>query len=255
MSKQPLELVVSLHDVAAPALDVYRRFLERLREAGVDRTVLLVVPRWHGNGRLTDHAASVHSLQAWAAAGHEICLHGCAHRGRPAGRNPLNILANRFYTDNEAEFFGLGYEDAAARLAAGLTELKESGLQPAGFVAPGWLMSRATVAALRAFPFLYTTTWFCLLDLRTGRRSRAPVVTLSSRSAWRRAVSRGWVAAWSALLRRTPLLRVAVHPADLAVPGMDALLLRTIRRAAAERTVTTYSHALHTRDDPHEEIR
>jgi len=255
MSKQPLELVVSLHDVAAPALDAVRRFLVRLRETGIDRAVLLVVPHWHGNGRLTGDAETVDALQAWAADGHEICLHGYTHRGCAAGRHPLSVLANRFYTHNEAEFLDLGYDDAMARLDAGLAELTAAGLEPAGFVAPGWLMSRAAVAALTAFPFRYTTTWSRLLDLRSGRRHRAPVVTLSSRSAWRRTASRGWVAAWTALQRRTPLLRIAVHPADLAVPGMEALLLRTIRRAAAERTFTTYSGYLAAWEARHEKER
>lgn len=55
-----------------------------------------------------------------------------------------------------------------------------------------------------------------------GRTVAAPVLVWSTRAAWRRVCSRGWVRLWGALQRRSPVLRVAVHPVDFAYPSIEA---------------------------------
>jgi uncharacterized protein len=108
-----------------------------------------------------------------------------------------------------------------------------------GFVAPAWLVSAGSWAALRASDFLYTTTLSRFHHLQNGVVMHAPTLVYSTRSAWRRACS----LAWNETLRRaaaaTPLLRIGFHPADCAYPHVMAHGLSALAHAARDRHVLT----------------
>jgi hypothetical protein len=235
-------LVVSLHDVTPAFRPAGADLLRRLRDAGVPRTVLLVVPRWHGGEPFSRDPAFCGWLRDLQAQGHEIALHGYIHRDeQPRAGSPWRRWVATVYTASEGEFLSLDRAAAERRIREGLDVFREAGLSPRGFVAPAWLMSPGAVQAAAALGFSYTTTWSSILPLPAGLPLRAPVLVASTRAAWRRAASRAWLRLWGALQGRADVLRVAFHPADLRHPAVADLLLDVSRRAARGREVVTYA--------------
>jgi predicted deacetylase len=238
-------LVVSFHDLSPRCADVCDRFLAGLSDRGVERAALLVVPCLNGGPPVHEDAAFCRRLKGWEQAGHEICLHGWLHHAPPRAEAGFGfLLLNRYYSAGEAEFLGIDGGEAARRLAAGRRTLARAGCSAAGFVAPAWLMCPETPELVKRAGFRYTTTWGGIIDLAEGRAVRAPVLTASTRTAWRRAVSRIWLRTWYALQRNAPVMRIAVHPADLAFPAVRDVLLYIIGRAAATREAVTYAQLL-----------
>lgn len=72
----------------------------------------------------------------------------------------------------------------------------------------------------------------------------APVLVWSTRAAWRRVCSRGWVRLWGAWKRRSPVLRVAVHPVDFAYPSIEASVRAAIARNLRGRAAACYRDLL-----------
>ena len=72
----------------------------------------------------------------------------------------------------------------------------------------------------------------------------APVLVWSTRAAWRRFCSRGWVRLWGAWNRRSPVLRVAVHPVDFAYPTIETSVRAAIARALRGREAARYCDLL-----------
>ena len=153
-----------------------------------------------------------------------------------------------------------------------------------GFTAPAWLLSEGGRAALAALGFHYTTRWGQVELLQPGqelgngvpsgdcsqasmasgvesspdrvqarsydgtqipaRRIPAPTLVWSTRAAWRRVCSRGWVRLWGALKRRSTVLRVAVHPVDFAYPSIEASVRAAIARNLRGRAAACYRDLL-----------
>lgn len=234
-------LVVSFHDLAPHCRRAAEEFALRAGRLGVARISFLLVPRWHGVEPIGERPSFVSFVHELAAQGHEICLHGETHRddAAPARGLVARVIA-RHYTAGEGEFYGLGGAAAAAKIDRGLAALRDLGLAPRGFVAPAWLLSPAARRVLVARGFAYTTTWGTLDLLPQDLRLPAPALVWSSRSPGRRALSRAVVRARFFACRRASLLRIAVHPGDLADPGIRRGLLGFLERAAAERRPRTY---------------
>ena len=72
----------------------------------------------------------------------------------------------------------------------------------------------------------------------------APVLVWSTRAAWRRFCSRGWVRLWGAWNRRSPVLRVAVHPVDFVHPSIEASVRAAIARNLRGRAAARYCDLL-----------
>ncbi|MBC7325260.1 MAG: DUF2334 domain-containing protein [Moorella sp. (in: Bacteria)] len=221
---------VSLHDVAPGTEPETEYLLAFARRLGFPRGTLLVTPDFHGQGFLTPGGNLARRLTALAEEGWEIALHGLTHcesfPARPAGRkfSPLQFVISRWYTDREGEFYRLSAAEASARIEKGLAILAACRLEPAGFVAPAWLLSKESLAALGEFNFLFTTTLTGLYDLRRRLFYPAPALVFSSRSVPRAFFSRLAVPALAGVWRRRELLRLALHPADARHPAV----LRTI---------------------------
>jgi len=249
-------LVVSVHDVSPLTWRSAQQILQALADAGIPRRSLLLIPNHQGRAAVDE---APQDFQAWlreVSQQDEICLHGYEHQAPTLPGGPWAQLVATIYTDREGEFYRLDGEEATRRLQAGLRHFAPLGLRPEGFVAPAWLLSRQSEAALRRLGFQYTTRLRSIeLFTQPAQRLRAPTLCYSVRSGWRRALSRVWNPALLHLARQSAILRVAIHPADLDHPAVFRQILRLTRQAARGRTVATYrevvEHALkHGTPDP-----
>ena len=232
-------LCVPLHDVAPCTLRECRKTLAFLDALRVGPVALLVVPDYHGQGRVDRDGQFCEFLRARARRGDEIVLHGYLHRdsgGVPCGLGER--LERRVYTDGEGEFARLGTKVARARLLRGLAVLRSAGWQPGGFVAPAWLMSPGTRMALEGLPLKYDATRDHVYLLDGERRIAAPSLVVSTRGAWRRALSIPWNCALLGWHCESPVVRAALHPRDLRFGSIEWLWRRLLGQLAAREVVT-----------------
>jgi uncharacterized protein len=247
----PRAQCVVLHDVAPATQTNCERLLAALADAGDFRVTLLAVPRYHGGGR---DAAFERWLQGRVAAGDEVALHGWTHRDERAPYGPIDHIRRRWYTRSEGEFADLDADEAAARIRAGLDWLAELDIVPAGFVAPAWLMGPGAWHAVTAERFAYTCTLrhFYLLGAMPAAAAAAvppppaglPTWTVQSQvfshsKAWRRAMSLAWNRSLAWRQRDAPVVRLELHPPDVAWPALKACWLRMATEQAETRPSMT----------------
>ncbi len=234
-------LVVSLHDVSPLTRPACTAILSELASLGVPQTSLLVVPNHHHRSPMLEDADFGSWLRALATAGHEIVIHGYYHaRERRPDESLRARLTTRFYTADEGEFYDLDRASARRLVTQASAEFRQLGLAPTGFIAPAWLLSREAEAALREFPCEYTTRLGDVLDLRNGHSFPSQSLVWSVRSAWRRQMSLAWNALLFRRLAQNPLLRVSIHPVDLAHAKVWQQIRELITRALAVRAPLTY---------------
>ena len=234
-------LVVSIHDVAPSTKLITEKIVSELARKGVHHCSLLVVPDYHHQGGSMQDRQFVSWLRGLEAAGHEVVIHGYFHERPPRERERLlEKFVTRFYTQGGGEFYDLGYEEAFRRIKIARDEFRAVGLKPRGFVAPAWLLGSQGERAARDAEMEYTTRLRTILDLRTGEIFPARSLVYSVHSSWRRAVSLGWNAMLSRLLKDKPLLRLSVHPPDFSHPAIWRQIGDLIGRMDGLRTPTTY---------------
>lgn len=235
-------LVVSIHDVSPLTRDLTELILNRLYLLGVRRTSLLVIPDHHQHGHFLDDAPFCEWLQSRVKAGHEPVVHGYYH-WRP--RKPLESFLQRFttriYTADEGEFFDKSEEDAFELVGRALEEFQSLGLQPTGFIAPAWLLSKEAERALRRLGLRYTTRLGALIDLAENHSYPSQSLVYSTRSSWRRMASRFWNANLHLRLQDDPLMRLSIHPPDFTHKEVRRQIERFLREALKTRTTTTYA--------------
>jgi predicted deacetylase len=238
-AESPRRLCVSLHDVAPATLDDCantRAFLDELCPGPV---ALLVVPDYHGLGRADRDSRFATFIESRILRGDEIVLHGYRHLDEaPPARGLREWLTRRVYTDSEGEFSRLDFDAARTRILRGLVVLRSAGWHPAGFVAPAWLMSAPALSALERTPLRYCATRDAVVALQSDYCVPAPSLVISTRSAWRRALSPVWNDALLARHASSRILRVALHPADLRYPAMEQLWRRLFAQLEDREIVT-----------------
>ena len=234
-------LVVSLHDVSPQTRAECVPILAELAALGVPRSSLLVIPDHHRRGHFLADAECSAWLRALAAAGHELVMHGYHHeRARRAGESMGAKLTTRIYTADEGEFFDLDRASASALVEKARADFRQLGVEPAGFIAPAWLLSAEAEAALRELGCDYTTRLGSVVDLKSGRTFQSQSLVWSVRNAWRRQVSRAWNAFLFHRLAGNLLLRISIHPVDLRHPRIWRQIREIIARALADREPLTY---------------
>lgn len=239
-SEQRPALCVVLHDVAPQTWDAYRPFAAFADRLGVPLT-LLVVPDFHHAGDLHRHPRFVSALDARLARGDEIALHGYFHADDlPLRGDPVDFFMRRVYT-REAEFYRLDASAARERLHRGLDLFTGLGWQPAGFVAPAWLLGDGARAALQGLPLRYTSSPGTLIDLRLGRTHPAPGLVWSARSRWRRGLSQRVNLALLRRHRGAALLRLGLHPVDMQHAAARRFWTDTLTQLLACRIPLTKS--------------
>jgi len=234
-------VVVSLHDVAPSNQKIANTILSELAHRGVRVCSLLVVPDYHHEGLFTKDRQFVSWLRGLEADGHEIVIHGYFHERASRPKETLgDKLLMTFYTDNEGEFYDLGYAEALRRISTARDEFRGQGLKPRGFVAPAWLLGDEAERAARDAEMEYTTRLNTVYDFRSGKVFTASTVVYSVRNRWRRTVSRAWNATLVRFLKDGSLLRVSIHPPDYSHPAVWRQITGLLEAAVASRTATTY---------------
>ncbi|HEY2101631.1 MAG TPA: polysaccharide deacetylase family protein [Chthoniobacterales bacterium] len=233
--------IVSIHDIAPITRAATEKALADVRAAGVRVTSLLVVPNYHHRGRSVDDATFVSWLRELEGDGHEVVLHGYFHeRPRKDGERIHEKFLTRVYTQDEGEFFDLDYDEALARIVRGRDEMRNARLSPVGFVAPAWLLNTEGERAARDAEMQYTTRIASVLDLLTGEREATRSLVYSTRTAWRRAASLAWNAALARRLEIAQLVRMSIHPQDVASRKIWEHIISLVRRFSGTRKATTY---------------
>lgn len=221
---KPSALVVSFHDLHPGTMDLCTAFLDDARSAGVSRVSLLAVPAWHGAPGFDKSPVFTEWLTSLERRGHEVCLHGLTHLSVHEPTRPVDTWLARVYAGGEGEFLNLGRDAAESRLREGMRLMKRSGFSPAGFVAPAWLLSPGTIEAARQVGFQYTTRLGTIHLLQQQRRLWAPTIAFSTRTRWRRLASLLMASSLYSGMLHASILRIAVHPTDLAYPAVYSRL-------------------------------
>lgn len=232
-------LCISLHDVAPATLDECENTVAFLDDLRLGPVALLVVPDYHGLGRADRDRRFAAFIESRIVRGDEVVLHGFRHADvSPLGGGWRQWLERRVYTAGEGEFSRLDVDAARTRILRGLAVLRSAGWRPRGFVAPAWLMSEGTLEALDELPLQYCATRDAITLLASGRRIAAPSLVVSTRAAWRRAVSPLWNRARLSRHSTSPILRAALHPADLRYPAIERLWRRLLTSLGDRQVVT-----------------
>jgi predicted deacetylase len=238
-------LCIAIHDVAPATWLQCEVLMELLRDVGAPPATLLVVPDFHRRGRLDGDLAFVRAIDRRLARGDEVALHGYHHvDDGPAAHSPLEWLQRRVMTASEGEFSALTQHEAELRIDAGLRLCDRLGWNISGFVAPAWLLGDGARAALARTRLRYTSTHTHIESLADARRIAAPAISASTRSSWRRWISRRWLRIAQATLGNVPLLRVALHPADANDDALIEAWRGLLRALLADRVALTKSDAL-----------
>jgi uncharacterized protein len=215
-----VSLLVSIHDVTPALQNGVLRLWEMCAARGLS-PALLVVPDWHGEWPLERHPGFVRWLLESASDGAEIVLHGERH--------------------SRTEFRVLDRVAAGELIRRGLGSLRELGLEPAGFVPPGWLAREDGHAAVRDAGLGFSEDERSIRLFPPGRRVPSPAVRWSARTpvrAWGSvAVAR---CRWF-LQRRTRYPRIAFHPQDYSHPRTARDLPDTLDRWLTRHQAISYA--------------
>ena len=235
-----MKLVVSIHDVT-PAHDAAVRWLWDLCRARKIVPALLVVPNWHGEFPLAAHETFAGWCRTAASLGADIFLHGGRHDEFGVSRGWRDELSAFGRTDREGEFLTLDKHTARRRIDEGLATLRQIGLSPIGFVAPAWLSRVTCRDAITEAGLSVSEDDRSIYLHRHAQRLSSPVVRWSARSAWRARSSAFVARAAAARHGRHPLVRVALHPRDLAHPTTAKSVANALDRWLSSHTPSTYS--------------
>jgi len=238
-------LCIAVHDIAPATWPACETLFELLRDVDAPPATLLVVPDYHRRGSVERDLGFIRAIDRRLARGDEIALHGYHHvDDGPVPHSPVEWLTRRVLTASEGEFSALTQHEAELRIGAGLRMFERLQWNVAGFVAPAWLLGTGTRAALARTSLTYTSTHAHLEPLAGVERIDAPVISASARSAWRRWTSRQWLRIARFATRDTPLLRVALHPADAIDSDLIAAWRSLLTALLADRVALTKSDAL-----------
>ncbi len=233
------QLLITIHDVT-PALQPRVETLWRMCRARGVVPGLLVVPDWHGGSPIEGDPIFGAWVRERATEGAEIFLHGERHDevGAPRGwRDELRALGR---TNQEGEFLTLDFEAASAKITRGVARLRAMGLQPIGFVPPAWLAKMDTHVACRKAGLAVSEDDGTVFVHTTKTALASSVVRWSARGAFR---SYGSVLQerlrWK-LQRSAPVMRLALHPADLDHPAVERSIDRALGDWLGVRVQTFY---------------
>lgn len=229
-------LCVAIHDVAPVTWPECARLFEAVRAVADIPLTWLVVPCYHGNG--VSPPGYERLLGELLDAGHELALHGYTHLDTAAptfgGR-----LRRKVYTQSEGEFAAVGRAEAREKIEQGLAWFARRHWPVSGFVAPAWLLGPQAWAAVRDFPFDYTTTLTHFHLLQPRRALLAPTLVYAARNGAGRVLSPPLASAIAALGQARPLLRVALHPRDAHYPALLRHAQQLIAQLLCERRPLT----------------
>jgi predicted deacetylase len=249
-------IAVALHDIEPATFERCALIRDWLDDHGVDHVTLLVIPARDLHPLAERSPKMVSWLIERERGGDAIAQHGFQHlRSGARGSGPYRSLRT-LNADHESEFLGLDPHETRRAVDAGWRAMKLAGIQPRGFVAPGYAYTPALKRTLgERFHW-----WAALLGLHrahpdnagshrappggarvTAEAERAllgPPISLSSTGRLRRALSPALLRA-GALISGTTL-RLDLHPSDLEHPNHMLALEWVLKRSACTREAVTY---------------
>lgn len=238
-------LVISIHDVSPLTREATQTILDELGALGVHGVSLLVVPNHHCRGHILDNPEFCSWLRERETLGDEVAIHGYLHRrDQRAGESFMDKVTTRFYTAGEGEFFDMSGADALRVISQARQEFRQVGLDPKGFVAPAWLLSDGADRALQRLGLTYTTRIGGVFDYLTGVHHASQSLVWSSRSWWRRILSRMWNAYLFRRMRARPLMRIGIHPTDVKYRAIWGQIKRLAAQAVKDRAAVPYCEYL-----------
>ena len=249
LGKTEKRLILCLHDVSPRDFERVREIDKFYADIGVGPNyAMLVVPNFWRRWNLEKHAAFCEWLRERAEAGVEMILHGFYHQDTvPNSRRTLETKI-RYSVFGEGEFAALSEEDAGTRLRAGRRTLENIlNRSVDSFVAPAWQYSSGSRAALSKLGFRIAedrrTVWS---PERSSVLTKTPVIAYSNRGVLRRTSSLAWSNLATRIMKRSKIVRHALHPADFS----NGVLVREIRRALGDlmtdRKIVPYRELLNT---------
>lgn len=186
-----------------------------LNERNLSVSMLVVPGPWRGGDLIGDDSFCTW-LRETATDRHEVVQHGFSHTIDHFDEPSIfGRLVGNFAARGCQEFWSISEPEARNRLHNGLAVLAKAGHRPVGFVAPGWLTSRAAVSAVRRVGFNYLTTHFLVRDFVSEKKYFAPVVCQRPSSASTATVAKLTKNLAMALRVANLPIRVAIHPDDL----------------------------------------
>ncbi len=239
-------VLLSIHDVT-PAHEERIKELWKLCRTNSTIPALLVVPDWHGEWQLKKHLAFVQWVRECAAQGAEIILHGERHDEVGLERGLYDSLRAMGRTAREGEFLTLDAGKAFERIERGLALFRDLGLQSHGFIPPAWLAREDTYdAVVRAgLKFSEDEDGVRVYGVHSSVvHLRAPALRWSGRSRIRAYGSAVAARVRWRTQRDAPLVRIALHPQDLASPIASESLRSELKRWTSSRTVIRYDQLL-----------
>ena len=234
-----MSLLASIHDVTPAHAAAVERLWAACARHGV-APALAVVPQWHGEVAVESDAGFLAWLRARVAAGAEVLLHGERHDEVGTERRALDHLRALGRTAREGEFLTLDEGAARERIERGVARLRAIGLPPVGFLPPAWLAREGAHRAAFAAG-LAVSEDDRSVRVAPGRSLPSPVWRWSARTPLRARLS-CFVAEvrWTAY-RDAPLVRVALHPGDLADERCVASIERALARLASRHRAVRYA--------------
>jgi predicted deacetylase len=249
-------IAVALHDIEPATFERCALIRDWLDDHGVDQVTLLVIPARDLHPLAERSPEMVSWLIERERCGDAIAQHGFQHlRSGARASGPYRSLRS-VGADHESEFVGLDPTETRRAVDAGWRLMKLAGIEPRGFVAPGY----AYTPALRRTLGERFHWWAALLGLHrvhpgaaesfradtSGARAIAgaerdllgPPISLSSGGRLRRALSPALLRA-GALISGTTL-RLDLHPSDLEHPNHMLALEWVLKRSACTREAVTY---------------
>jgi predicted deacetylase len=245
MSPERRKIAVALHDIEPATFERCALIRDWLDDHGVDHVTLLVIPARDLHPLAERSPDMVSWLIERERGGDAIAQHGFQHLRSRRSHGAYATLRT-FNADHESEFVGLDAHETRRAVDAGWRVLKLAGIEPRGFVAPGY----AYTPALRRTLGERFHWWAALLGLHRahpgGGRDAAgaehnrlgPPIALSSAGGLRRALSPALLRAGALLSVGT--LRLDLHPADLDDPRHMLALEWVLKRSARTREAVTY---------------
>jgi predicted deacetylase len=239
-------IVISLHDVAPATRRPCQRWIAELEDLGLRTTMLVVPGPWKSPGMADDRRFGAW-LRACQSRGHEISQHGWDHTATRRGSRRRRLIGSAV-ARGCAEFWTLDEAEAAGRLALGRERLRSEGIEPLGFVPPGWLASTGARRSMGALGYRYTTSHSAVIDLSTGARHRAFALSHRTGGSLERPGSALMTNAARLLARQARPIRIALHPEDVGHPRLRSAALAAIDSAVASgASPMTYLEVINSR--------
>ncbi|MCP4603767.1 MAG: DUF2334 domain-containing protein [Proteobacteria bacterium] len=240
--------ILSLHDVSPAFSDQVVEILTQMEQWGLPPPALLIVPNHHGDWPVNAYDDFANVVLEAQKKGSELLLHGYEHIAPENAPLPINLLKRvkaGLLTAGEGEFHNVGMELAVRKLRIGRGLLEQGlGVRPSGFVAPAWLESRHTQAALAFEGFEFHEDHLFVRRVSTDEKHFIPAVSFSARSPLRTFASRIWARALRLLAFGKWNLRLAIHPLDFSSEELKNAIRRFAEAATQTRQWVTYEQFL-----------